>query len=86
MGIKFISEVEFGKDIELDNLKMEYDAVFLGLGAEKPSVYDIGNFKNIYNSILYRQIPVIYLYFLYNYGKIIFIRTHCIKFQAHFKV
>ncbi|MCI8965539.1 MAG: FAD-dependent oxidoreductase [Clostridia bacterium] len=50
MGIKFISEVEFGKDIELDNLKMEYDAVFLGLGAEKPSVYDIGNFKNIYNS------------------------------------
>jgi len=50
MGIKFISEVEFGKDIKLDNLKMEYDAVFLGLGAEKPSVYDIGSFKNIYNS------------------------------------
>lgn len=50
MGIKFISEVEFGKDIKIDNLKVEYDAVFLGLGAEKPSIYDLGNFKNIYNS------------------------------------
>ena len=50
MGVEFISETKFGRDITIDSLKKEYDAVFLGIGAECPSTYNIGDFKNIYDS------------------------------------
>jgi glutamate synthase (NADPH/NADH) small chain len=36
MGIKFKLNIELGKDIAMDELIEQYDAVFLGLGAYKP--------------------------------------------------
>ena len=41
MGVEFRLGVEIGRDIELDELRREYDAVFLGMGCYKPVV---GNF------------------------------------------
>ena len=50
MGIVFRNNTCFGKDIKIDDLKNEFDAIFLGIGAEKPSTYDLGDFENIYDS------------------------------------
>lgn len=50
MGIVFKNNTSFGKDITIENLKENFDAIFLGIGAEKPSTYDLGDFKNIYDS------------------------------------
>ena len=48
IGIEFKTEKELGKDIHIKELKKEFDFIFIGIGAEIPSKYDIGNFKNIY--------------------------------------
>ena len=50
MGIVFRNNTCFGKDIKIDDLKNEFDAIFLGIGAEKPSTYDLGDFESIYDS------------------------------------
>lgn len=50
MEIVFRNNTCFGKDIKIDDLKNEFDAIFLGIGAEKPSTYDLGDFENIYDS------------------------------------
>lgn len=49
-GIEFKTNVALGKDIKIENLRKEYSAIFLGIGAEKPSTYDLGDFENIYDS------------------------------------
>lgn len=41
LGAVFEFEKELGKDIFLSDLSKEYDAVFLGLGAEKSSTYSL---------------------------------------------
>ena len=50
MGIVFRNNTCFGKDIKIDDLKNEFDAIFLGIGAEKSSTYDLGDFESIYDS------------------------------------
>ena len=41
LGANFITEKELGKDILLENLSKEYDAVFLGIGATKSTTYTL---------------------------------------------
>ena len=50
IGIHFINNSALGKNLDFDNLYKEYDAIFLGIGAEKPSMYNLGDFENIYDS------------------------------------
>ena len=50
MEIVFRNNTCFGKDIKIDDLKNEFDAIFLGIGAEKSSTYDLGDFESIYDS------------------------------------
>lgn len=50
MGVQFETEKELGKNLHLSDLTKEFDAVFLGIGAESPSKYDLGDFENIYDS------------------------------------
>ena len=48
IGIEFSMGNELGKDIHIKGLLEKYDAVFLGVGAEVPSVYDLGEFDNVF--------------------------------------
>lgn len=52
MGVNFKTNLEFGKDISLEILQKEYNAVFLGIGAEIPSSYKLSdkNLSYIYKS------------------------------------
>ena len=52
LGANFITEKELGKDILLENLSKEYDAVFLGIGATKSTTYSLSEeiIKGIYKS------------------------------------
>lgn len=52
MGAKFVFEKKLGKDIFLQELASKYDAVFVGVGAEKSTVYSLTDEKDtrIYNS------------------------------------
>ena len=53
LGIKVQTNCEFGKDVNIENLKSQgYDAIFLGLGAGTPSIYSLCNedLKGIYAS------------------------------------
>lgn len=50
MGVKFQRGKWLGKDLHIEELKKEFDAVFVGIGAEIPSKYDLGDFDNIYDS------------------------------------
>ena len=50
MNVKFETEKELGKNIHVSDLKKEYDCVFLGIGAETSSKYDLGDFEQIYDS------------------------------------
>lgn len=52
LGIKIITDTEFGKDITLEMLKKEYKAIFIGIGAEIPSTYSLTKeeCKDIYMS------------------------------------
>ena len=49
-GIEFKTNVALGKDVKIEDLRKEYSAIFIGIGAEKPSTYDLGDFENIYDS------------------------------------
>lgn len=51
-GIEFKTNCEFGKDITLEELKKEYKAIYLGIGAHTPCTYKLSedNLKNIYDS------------------------------------
>ena len=48
MGIEFSMGKKLGKDMHIKELLEKYDAVFLGIGAEVPSVYDLGEFDNVF--------------------------------------
>lgn len=50
MEIIFKNNTCLGKDITIEDLKNEFDAIFLGIGAEKSSKYDLGDFESIYDS------------------------------------
>jgi glutamate synthase (NADPH/NADH) small chain len=50
MGVKFENKKELGNNLHISELKEKYDAIFVGIGAETPSKYDLGDFKNIYDS------------------------------------
>lgn len=50
LGVKFELGKELGKNLHIEDLKKEYDAIFLGIGAEVPSKYDLGDFEQIYDS------------------------------------
>lgn len=50
LGVKFETEKELGKNIHISELKEKYDSIFLGIGAETPSKYDLGDFEQIYDS------------------------------------
>ncbi len=52
MGANIQYNCKLGENMNLDNLKDEYDAVFIGTGAEKSNILDVeGNdLKNIYDS------------------------------------
>ncbi len=41
LGANFITEKELGKDISLEELSKEYNAVFLGIGATKSTTYSL---------------------------------------------
>jgi glutamate synthase (NADPH/NADH) small chain len=41
MGVEFHLGVTAGKDISLEQLLMDFDAVFLGIGAQKPKALDV---------------------------------------------
>ena len=50
LGVNFETEKELGKNIHISELKEGFDCVFLGIGAESPSKYDLGDFNQIYDS------------------------------------
>lgn len=52
LNIEIKTNVEFGKDIRLKDLKRGYQAIFLGIGADVPSTYNLSNEEcnNIYKS------------------------------------
>ena len=50
MGVQFEFGRELGKDLHIIDLKKDFDAIFLGIGAEVPSKYDLGEFDGIYDS------------------------------------
>lgn len=52
LNIDIKTNIEFGKDITLKELKREYKAIFLGIGADIPSAYNLSSegCKNIYKS------------------------------------
>ena len=52
LGANFITEKELGKDILLEELSKEYDAVFLGIGATKSTIYNLSEdaIKGVYKS------------------------------------
>lgn len=50
IGVKFENKKELGRNLHISELKEKYDAIFIGIGAEVPSKYDLGDFENIYDS------------------------------------
>ena len=50
LGVKFETEKELGKNIHIKELLKKYDIIFLGIGAEMPSQYNLGEFDKIYDS------------------------------------
>lgn len=53
IGIEIKTEIEFGKDISIQELKkQEYKAIFIGIGADIPSIYTLSDDKceKIYKS------------------------------------
>ena len=50
LGVKFETEKELGKNIHIKELLKKYDSISLGIGAEMPSQYNLGEFDKIYDS------------------------------------
>ena len=56
LGGNFILNKELGKDFDLKDLSSKYDAVFLGIGAGKSTVYSLSdneNIKNVFKSDIF---------------------------------
>lgn len=52
LGANFITSKEFGKDVTLEELSKNYDAIFIGIGATKSTTYSLseGNINGVYKS------------------------------------
>ena len=52
LGGNFITNKELGKDFNINDIRSNYDAIFLGIGAPKSSMYSLSenNLDGIYNS------------------------------------
>ena len=50
LGVKFETEKELGKNIHIKELLKKYDSIFLGMGEEMQSQYNLGEFDKIYDS------------------------------------
>jgi len=52
LGANFLTNKELGKDFTLEDISSKYDAVFLGIGAAKSSIYKLSEnkLKNVYES------------------------------------
>ena len=52
LGAKVYTEIEFGKDVTLSDLQKKYDAVFIGIGATKPTTYKLNeeNIDHVFDS------------------------------------
>jgi glutamate synthase (NADPH/NADH) small chain len=52
LGANFITNKELGKDFSLEEISKKYDIVFLGIGAQKSSVYKLSDkeLKSVYKS------------------------------------
>lgn len=52
MGANFITNKELGKDFNLNDISLNYDAVFLGIGATKASTYNLSEceLEGVYKS------------------------------------
>ena len=52
MGVQIKYNYQLGVKFNLDELKDNYDAIFIGIGAQKINILDIEgkNLKNIYDS------------------------------------
>ncbi len=48
IGVEFRTKNELGKDIHINSLKLEFDYIFIGIGAEVPSKYNLGDYQSIY--------------------------------------
>ncbi len=74
LGANFITEKELGKDILLEELSKEYDAVFLGIGATKSTTYSLS--ENVINGV-YKSDEFLKAYnekqFINNLGKVVVI-------------
>lgn len=55
LGAEIKTNIELGKDIKLKELKNEYDAIFLGIGATKSLTYSLSEkeLSNVYESDLF---------------------------------
>lgn len=51
LGVNIFLEKELGKDIMLNKLQEDYDAVFLGIGASKSMTYQLVDDKNINDEV-----------------------------------
>jgi len=63
-GIGWLGGVEIGKDISLSQLQKDYDAVLLGIGAEKPATLHIPGEERAVQALPFLKEP-----FKYNLGK-----------------
>ena len=74
LGANFITEKELGKDILLEKLSKEYDAVFLGIGATKSTTYSLS--EDMINGV-YKSDEFLKAYnenqFINNLGKVVVI-------------
>ncbi len=50
MGVKFETKKLLGNQLHISELKKKFDAIFLGIGAEVSSKYNLGEFENIFDS------------------------------------
>lgn len=74
LGANFITEKELGKDISLEELSKQYDAVFLGIGATKSTTYSLS--EDVINGV-YKSDEFLKAYnenqFIDNLGKVVVI-------------
>ncbi len=72
IGINFYTKKELGKNIFIEALRNEYDAVFVGIGAENSNMYDLGTDINVYDSSTFLR-SYYNKDFIENLGKVIVI-------------
>ena len=74
LGVEFKLGQELGKNISIKNLKKEFDYVFIGIGAELSSIYNLADEKldSVYNSDEFLK-AYNYKNYIKNLGKVVVI-------------